>query len=106
MGYVHYFCAGSGILSEATGFTHNEPFDVHVQPGITVNEAVNELKNDDVGKFYLDEAKIAEVTRLALTLPTQCRKKSAVYRAVGPKLPYPYPGLDFTDWRKRKKVLT
>ena len=34
VGYVHYFCAGSGILSEATGFIRNEPFDVHVQPGV------------------------------------------------------------------------
>jgi len=34
VGYVHYFCAGPGILSEATGFIRNEPFDVHVQPGV------------------------------------------------------------------------
>ena len=34
VGYAHYFCAGAGILSEATGFIRNEPFDVHVQPGV------------------------------------------------------------------------
>ena len=34
VGYAHYFCAGAGILSEATGFIRNEPFDVHVQHGV------------------------------------------------------------------------
>ena len=33
VGYVHYFCAGSGILCEATGFTYIEPFDVHIEQG-------------------------------------------------------------------------
>ena len=34
VGYVHYFCAGAGILSEAAGFANNGPFDVHFHQGV------------------------------------------------------------------------
>ena len=34
VGYVHYFCAGAGILSEAAGFANNGPFDVHFNQGV------------------------------------------------------------------------
>ena len=45
VGYVHYFCAGSGILSEANGFIRNEPFDVHVQPGVKHTIQVRKIRS-------------------------------------------------------------
>ena len=59
VGYAHYFCAGAGILSEATGFIRNEPFDVHVQPGVKHTIQVRKTMKDIFEIFRLLDDAIA-----------------------------------------------